>query len=113
MHGEEWVRVYHGSISDASPIRSFGLNAAHLPTWITRDLAAARNAIDPRVRADRLTDVGIIEAFIPKAEFDRVLALNERSYSGFNSALPGSSEIVLRTPEQVALFNRYIVREAL
>lgn len=113
MQGEEWVRVYHGSISDASSIRAFGLNIAQLPTWITRDLAAARNAIDPRVRADRLTDAGIIEALIPRVEFDRMLVPSERAYFGFNSLLPGSSEIVLRTPEQAALFNQYIVREAL
>lgn len=102
--------MYHGSINDASLIRVSGLDAARLPTWITRDFAAARNAIDPRVRADRITDTGIIEARIPRAEFEAVLAANERAYSGFNSALPGSSEIVVRTPEQAALFNRHIIR---
>ena len=106
---EEWVRVYHGSINDASEIRVNGLDAARLPTWITRDFAAARNAIDPRIRVDRIADAGIIEAQIPKAEFEAVLAPSERSYSGFNSVLPGSSEIVVRTPEQVSLFNRHIV----
>ncbi len=105
MQGEEWVRVYHGSISDASSILAFSLSITQLPTWIARDIAAARNAIDPRVRADRLTDAGIIEALVPRDEFDRVLASSERAYFGFNSILPGSSEIVLRTPEQAALFN--------
>ena len=107
---QEWVRVYHGSISDASMIRLTGLDPRRLPAWVTRDFAAARNAIDPLVRADRVTDSGIIEAQIPKADFDAVLAFSERFYSGFNSNLPGSSEIVLRTPEQVALFNQHIVR---
>ncbi len=102
--------MYHGSINDATRIRASGLDAARLPTWITQDVAAARNAIDPRVRADRITDPGIIEAQIPRAEFEAVLAANERAYSGFNSTLPGSSEIVVRTPEQAALFNRHIVR---
>ncbi len=102
--------MYHGSINDASRIRANGLDAARLPTWITRDFAAARNAVDPRVRADRITDAGVIEARIPETEFETVLAPNERAYSGFNSALPGSSEIVVRTPEQAALFNRHIVR---
>lgn len=106
----EWVRVYHGSINNASAIRAAGLDLLRLPTWITRDLAAARNAINPSVRADHVTDSGIIEAQIPKAEFDAVLSPNERVYSGFNGSLPGSSEIVLRTSAQAALFNRHIVR---
>lgn len=101
--------MYHGSINDASQIRADGLDAARLPTWITRDFAAARNAIDPHIRVDRIGDAGIIEAQIPKAEFEAVLAPSERSYSGFNSALLDSSEIVVRTPEQAALFNQYIV----
>ena len=87
---QEWVRVYHGSINNASVIRAGGL--------------------DPLVRADRITDSGIVEAQIPKAEFDAVLSPNERVYYGFNGSLPGSSEIVLRTSAQAALFNRHIVR---
>jgi len=102
--------VYHGSINDATHIRASGLDPACLPTWITQDVAAAQNAIDPRVRVDFIRDPGIIEARIPKSEFEAVLAANERVYSGFNSTLPGSSEIVVRTPEQAALFNRHIVR---
>ena len=96
--------MYHGSINDASQIHANGLDTLRLPTWITRDFAAAHNATDPRIRADRISDTGIIEALIPKAEFEAVLAPNERKYSGFNSVLPGSSEIVVRTPEQAALF---------
>lgn len=107
---QEWVRVYHGSISNVSAIRAAGLDPLRLPTWVTRDLAAARNAIDPLVRADRITDSGIVEAQIPKAEFKAVLASSERVYSGFNALLRGSSEIVLRTSEQAALFSRYITR---
>ena len=86
------------------------MEAARLPSWITRDLAAVRNAIDPNIRADQVRDPGIIEAQVPRSEFDALLAASERAYSGFNGALPGSSEIVIRTPEQAALFNRYIVR---
>lgn len=107
---QEWVRVYHGSINNAFAIRAAGLDLLRLPTWVTRDLAAARNAIDPFVRADRMTDSGIVEAQIPKAEFEAVLASSERVYSGFNGLLRGSSEIVLRTSEQAALFSRYIIR---
>ena len=107
---QEWVRVYHGSINDTSRIRALGLDVSRLPIWITRDFAMAQNAIDPFIRADRITDSGIIEAQIPKAEFETVLAVSERMYSGFSGILPGSSEIVLRMPAQAALFNRHIVK---
>ncbi len=107
---QEQVRVYHGSVNDATRIQAAGLDPSRLPTWVTRDLAAARNAINLAIRADRGQDLGIIEARVPKAEFDAVLASGERLYSGFNGTLPGSSEIVLRTPEQAALFNQHIVR---
>ena len=107
---QEWVRVYHGSIDNVSIIRAAGLDPLRLPAWVTRDLAAARNAINPVDRADRVTDSGIIEARRPKAEFEAVLASSERGYSGFNGSLPGSSGIVLRTSAQAALFNRHIVR---
>jgi hypothetical protein len=60
---------------------------------------------------DEVRDPGILESRIPKSEFERLLAPSERSYSGFNGAVPGSSEIVLRTPEQVELFNTYLVGE--
>ncbi len=110
MLSEEWVQVYHGSINDAARIQAFGLDLSRLPTWVTRDLAAAQNAINLAIRVGRGRDLGIIEARIPKADFDAVLASSERLYSGFNGALSGSSEIVLRTPEQAALFNQHIVR---
>ncbi len=107
---EEWVTVYHGSIHDASRIQAHGLDVSRLPTWISRDLTATQNAIDPAIRVDRMRDWGIIEARIPQSEFERVFAPSERAYSGFNSLLWASSEIVLRTPEQIAVLNRYIVR---
>ncbi len=107
---EEWVQVYHRSINDATSIRALGLNPLRLPTWITRDLAAVQNAINLAIRVGRGQDLGIIEARIPKADFEALLAPNERTYPGFNGTLPGSSEIVLRTPQRALLFNFYIVR---
>ncbi len=107
---ENWVHLYHGSINDAAYIQAHGFDPARLPTWVTRDLAAARNAINLAIRADRGQDLGIIEARVPEADFNAVLASSERPYPGFNGTMPGSSEIVLRTPEQAALFNRHIVR---
>ena len=107
---QEWITVYHGSINNATEIRAYGLNVSRLPTWLTRDLAAAQNAIDPRVRADHLLNPAVIEARIPKEDFEFVLAPNERSYSGFNRLLTGSSEIVIRNEAQATLFNQYIIR---
>jgi len=106
--GEETLSVFHGSISDATAIAEDGLDAARTPTWVTRDLEAAQDAIGPG-RVDPMTDPGIIESRIPASEFDRLLAPGERPYSGFNNGLPGSSEIVLRNSEQIDLFNLYRV----
>ncbi len=107
---QEQVRVYHGSINDATRVQALGLDPSRLPTWVTRDLAAARNAINLAIRVGRGRDLGIIEARVPKADFNAVLAPNERTYPGFNGTLPGSSEIVLRTSEQAFLFNFHTVR---
>lgn len=52
-------------------------------------------------------DPGLIESRIPRADFDRVLAPAERPYSGFGTA--NSTEIPIRTPEGIDLFNRHIV----
>jgi hypothetical protein len=56
-----------------------------------------------------MRDPGIIESRIPTSDFDKLLAPSERAYGGFNGALGRSSEIVLRTPEQIELFNRHIL----
>lgn len=109
---EPYLSVYHGSINDAARIRASGLDPARTPTWATRDLAAAENAIGPHrydVAMGRARDVGVIESRIPQSQFDRVLAPTERPYTGFNNTMT-STEIVLRHLEQVRLFNQYIVR---
>lgn len=101
--------MYHGSINDASAIARGGLDPARTPTWVSRDIRAARDAISPQ-RVDAQRDPGIIESRIPRAEYEKVLAPSERPYSGFEGRLGPTSEIVLRTQEQIALFNKYIVR---
>jgi len=107
------VSVFHGSINDATSIARNGLDPGLTPTWVTRDLSAARNAIGPaRSAVEPLRDPGVIESRIPSAEFEKLLAPSERPYSGFLGGVPGSSEIVLRTPEQIDVFNRYIVGSA-
>ncbi len=110
--GQETVSIFHASINDATAIAEGGLDAERTPTWATRDIRAAQDALGPN-RIDPMRDPGIIESRVPKSVFERVLQPSERPYSGFNSALPGSSEIVLRTPEQVGVFNQYRVQGVL
>lgn len=107
----ETVSLFHGSINDATAIARDGFDAARTPTstWVTRDIEAAQDAIGPG-RVGPMSDPGIIESRVPKSEFNRLLESSERPYDGFNSATPGSSEIVLRTPQQIDLFNQYRVR---
>jgi RHS repeat-associated protein len=104
----EYVSVYHGSYNNATSIAENGLDASRVPTWVSRDLEAAQDALSPaRAELENFTDPGIIESRIPQQEFDQVLGPSERSYQGFNSNLPNSSEVVLRNSEQIELFNKY------
>ncbi len=107
-----FVMVYHGSINDATQIRATGLDPSKGPTWVTRDPAAALNAIGGDrydVSQGLARDAGIITSRIPTDLFNQHLAPSERPYSGFGGRLI-STEIVLRTPTQFQVFNTYIVR---
>ena len=109
---EDTVSVFHGSINDATAIRANGLSAQRGTAFVSRDLKAAQDAIGKaRYEVDQgaARDIGIIESRIPRADFDRCLAPVERSYSGFQGAELRSSEIPLRTPDLIDLFNRYRV----
>ncbi len=116
----DFISVYHASINNATVIREFGLDPEKLPAWVTRDIRAAQDAISNNrydVQQGLARDPGIIESRIPKEDFDRLLAIGEREYPGFNGRFRNpatgeaeSSEIVLRTLEQLDLFNRHIVR---
>jgi RHS repeat-associated protein len=106
------VSVYHGSINDASAIRAQGLDPTKAPAWASRDLSAAKEAIGPNryeVQMGAAKDPGIVESRVPRAEFERVMRPHERPYSGFSGGL-STTEIVLRTVELIALFNKYIVK---
>ena len=105
----ERVSVYHGSVAHATEIAEWGLVPERLPTWISRDLHAAENAIGDH-RSDLKPDPGIVESRVPREEFDRLFAPSERGYRGFNRSLWPTTEIVLETWEQVQLFNMYVVR---
>jgi hypothetical protein len=102
------VSVYHGSINEATAVARGGLDPGRTPTWVSRDIRAAQDAISPR-RVDPMRDPGIIESRVPRDEFDKVLAPSERPYTGFEGRLGPTSEIVLRTLEQIELLNKYIV----
>ena len=106
---EETVSVFHGSISNGANILEHGLDAARAPTFVSRDVAAAQNALTSH--PDAIPGLGtIIESRIPASQFQSVLAPLERPYSGFFPYGLQSTEITLRTGEQIQLFNSFIVR---
>lgn len=105
----ETVSVFHGSISNGANILKDGLDAARAPAFVSRDLAAAQNALTSHPHA--IPGLGtIIESRIPASQFQSVLAPLERPYSGFFPYGLQSTEITLRTGEQIQLFNSFIVR---
>lgn len=108
---DDVVSVFHGSVDDATDIAKHGLAPNRTPTWASRDINAAHDAVHGAGRVDTPRDPGIIESRIPRDDFDRLMKPSERPYGGFNGNLPGSSEIVLRSADQIALFNRYRVAQ--
>lgn len=114
-HGDDVVRLYHGSVSNYSGILRNGLDPTRAPTWVTTSRAAAENAIGPgRVLSPgEGLDRGIIESVVPRADFERLIQSGgispTRNWPGFGGGrtLP---ENVLRSPEAVALFNKGIVQ---
>jgi hypothetical protein len=106
---DETVSVFHGSIKDGAQILERGLDPARAPTFVSRDVAAAQDAL--LNHPDAVPGLGkIIESRIPASQFDRLFAPLERPYDGFFPYPLKSTEITLRTGEQIDLFNQYIVR---
>lgn len=98
-------------MDDAARIRDGGLDAKRTPTWASRDRRAAEDALDPAVRGRVGRDPGIVESRIPRDMFDELFAPAERGYGGFFPYRLGrSSEIVMRSRQQVDAFNRHRVR---
>jgi RHS repeat-associated protein len=108
--GEETVSVYHGSIKNGGDsILKNGLDPNRAPTFVSRDLAAAEDAL--LNHPDAIPGAGtIIESRIPASQFQSQLAPLERSYGGFYPYKIQSTEITLRTPEHIQLFNDYMCR---
>lgn len=107
--GGETVSVFHGSLNNASGIRAEGLATDQGTTFVSRDINAARDAIGPSRPDYPGSDPGIVESRISRSVFDEHLAPNERPYGGFYPYPLNSTEIPLRTPQQIEIFNRYIV----
>ncbi|MCB1924864.1 MAG: hypothetical protein KDJ27_14175 [Gammaproteobacteria bacterium] len=111
----EYVTVYHGSISDASAIRSRGLDPARGPTWVSTSRQAAEAAIgsERAVGLREGKDRGVIESRIPRAEFERLQReeqiSEDRVWSGFGKEKE-MPENVLRGRDAIDAFNRGIVR---
>lgn len=92
--------------------RPLQLYVARGPSSVSRDRAAAENAIDPRSRSydTPFRDPGVVESRIPRDDFDRLFAPFEREYGGFFPNPIRSTEIPTRSPEQFDVFNRHRVR---
>jgi RHS repeat-associated protein len=106
---EGMVSVFHGSINNGAKILENGLDAARAPTFVSRDLAAAQNALTHHPNA--VPGLGqVIESRIPASQFSQFLAPFERPYSGFYPYGLQSTEITLRSGEQIQIFNQFIVR---
>lgn len=109
---DDYVVVYHASINDTRRIRANGLDPTKGPTWVTRDLRAAQDAISRNryeVREGLAKDPGLVIAKIPTALFNKHFAPLERPYSGFGRNL-NSTQIVLKESLHIKIFNCFIVR---
>ncbi|MGA8621017.1 MAG: hypothetical protein WB660_21130 [Candidatus Sulfotelmatobacter sp.] len=94
---------------DGGSIIKNGLDVTRGTTFVSRDIAAAENAL--LNHPDAFGKVGsIIESRIPTNQFESILAPLERPYSGFYPYSLQSTEITLRTEEQIQLFNQFIVK---
>ena len=103
------VSVFHGSIKNGAEILRNGLDPSRAPVFVSRDIAAAEDAL--RNHYDRIPGLGtIIESKIPTSEFLTHLSPLERPYTGFYPYGIQSTEIPLGTSNLIELFNRYIVR---
>ena len=106
---EPTISLFHGSIRDGAAITRNGLSTARGTTYVTRDIAAARDALANHYEAVRGLG-SVVESRVPQSLFESMLAHLERPYQGFHPYRLSSSEIPLRTAEQIELFNRFIVR---
>ena len=107
---EQVVSVFHGSIKDGEKIVAKGFDPARTPVFVSRDVKAAQDALQRH--PDAIPGAGsIVESRIPVSKFESLLAPLERPYRGFYPYSLNSTEITLRTAEQIDLFNQFIVKQ--
>ena len=104
------ISLYHGSSSDAANIRLRpGLDPFRLPTWVSRDRAAAQNAAFDKYDSDP-GNRGVFESRVPSVVFTTLfLPFEAANYVGFFPYIPARTQIQLSLPIQIELFNRYMV----
>ena len=101
--------MYHASIDNGEEILTNGLDPASAPTFVTRDLEAAQDVLLNHPDAVAGQEGTIIQSEIPASQFQQSLAPLERLYTGFYPYPLQSTEITLRTAEQVQVFDQGIV----
>ena len=103
------VPVFHGSVNNAHAILTRpGLDPFNLPVYVSRDRAAAEDAIAKSLDTDP-SNSAVFESDIPSLTFLLEFAPFEQPYRGFFPYALSSTEIPLRRPDQVEIFNTYMV----
>ncbi|MGH7268967.1 MAG: hypothetical protein ACREJ3_00935, partial [Polyangiaceae bacterium] len=106
---DKGVPLYHGSVNSARQIRARpGLDPFRLPVYVSRDRAAAADAIANALDTDPNNN-GIFESDIPTLLFNLEFLPDEQVYRGFYPYLLNTTEIPLGSPDQVELFNTYML----
>ncbi len=109
------IDLYHGSIDNASVIKSKGFDMRKNATYTSPDYKAAQDAIDHRKQnfPHEVTDPDVIKSSIPESEFNSLeegIDYVVRPYGGFYGADLDSSEILLKSDRAKELYNKYIVK---
>jgi RHS repeat-associated protein len=103
------IPVFHGSVNGAAAIRARpGLDPFMLPVFVSRDRAAAEDAIAKSLSTDP-NNSAVFESDIPSLTFDALFEPFERPYRGFFPYALNSTEIPLRSTLQVEIWNKWMV----
>jgi RHS repeat-associated protein len=112
--GGRTIELFHGSIDNFTSIANNGLDPARVPTWVTTDLEAARNAIGPDrvLSVGQGVDTGVVRSVVSQEVFEALQASGAisayRMWPGFGGGAT-FGEYVLRHPDAIKLFNTGIM----